>query len=238
MKRYTVVCLIILFVCGTVNSYANVIENTADIDYRYKGDYLGEYAGKYQFDINQQKALFSTAINVVFKGLQSGQIVTIKADTVDGSGSSWVSEATFKADLRGIVDLTSQSPIIGTYQKASAMGLFWSMHTNDDAKYFTINKSYVVRFTAYAANKVLTQSEVLRLSPLDMERVVKEEIRTDKFVANFYRPRKKGTYPSIIHLTGSGGGMGNLFPALLAADGFAVLSVAYFGVATLPEKLV
>jgi hypothetical protein len=61
------------------------------------------------------------------KGLQPKERVSIQASLVDGAGQPWTSQADFTADAEGIIDVSKQAPIGGSYKEVSAMGLIWSM---------------------------------------------------------------------------------------------------------------
>ncbi|MGO9606773.1 MAG: acyl-CoA thioester hydrolase/BAAT C-terminal domain-containing protein [Candidatus Binataceae bacterium] len=65
---------------------------------------------------------------------------------------------------------------------------------------------------------------------------VREEVREDGLVASFFHPAG-GPHPGIILLGGSGGGLAEDHPALLASHGYAVLSLGYFAMAGLPRDL-
>ena len=67
MRKYAVVYLVTLCFFGTVSSCAQVIDKTAHSDYRYTGEYSGEYLGSYQFDVSQQRGLYSTPGSIAFK---------------------------------------------------------------------------------------------------------------------------------------------------------------------------
>lgn len=194
--------------------------------------------GHYSFEVSQASALINAPIDVRLVGLQAGQVVNLTATTEDGDQQGWRSQASFKANAKGIVDLTQMAPISGTYDQVSAMGLFWSMRPVSGDGYFSLNKNFTVKINAHANQKLLAQIDIHRLSPLETSSVVKKQIRGDDLIANFFHPDAPGPYPSVIYLTGSGGGLANIGPALLASQGFAVLSVAYFGKGALPENLV
>jgi dienelactone hydrolase len=60
-------------------------------------------------------------------GLQPNEAVTIQGALRDGAGNQWTSQAEFLANAEGIVDVSQQAPIKGSYNDISAMGLVWSM---------------------------------------------------------------------------------------------------------------
>ena len=52
----------------------------------------------------------------------------------DGAGRWRESQASFAVGADGIVDLSTQPPVAGSYAGADAMGFLWSMRPTDDAQ--------------------------------------------------------------------------------------------------------
>jgi Acyl-CoA thioester hydrolase/BAAT N-terminal region len=59
--------------------------------------------------------------------MAGGASVTVTARAVDARGQHWRSQATFRADRHGTVDLDRAAPRAGSYQRPDGMGLFWSL---------------------------------------------------------------------------------------------------------------
>ena len=70
-------------------------------------------------------ALWDRARSIVVSRLRPGQRVTLRAQTSLPEGV-WASSATFKANSHGVVDVSRQAPLSGSYSGVSAMGLLWS----------------------------------------------------------------------------------------------------------------
>src|SRR4030095_8419665 len=68
--------------------------------------------------------------------------------------------------------------------------------------------------------------------PLGVERAL---VRTHGLVGTLFTPATRGPAPRVILLGGGEGGLHEIDGALLAAHGFAVLSLAYFGAEGLPQ---
>ena len=85
-------------------------------------------------DAQPQNALADEVVKIQVVGLAPGQTVTLKASLRDDLDQRWESYATFLSDGNGIVDVTTQAPISGTYDIADPMGLFWSMLPNVHGK--------------------------------------------------------------------------------------------------------
>src|SRR5688572_2898341 len=63
------------------------------------------------------------------------------------------------------------------------------------------------------------------------------ELRAGGLVGVLHTPDTPGPHPAVLLLEGSEGGVPEQAAALLAAEGFAALALAYFGVESLPPRL-
>ncbi len=78
-------------------------------------------------EVNPVRALADQIPKIRAIGLQANEHVTIVAELTDGAGHDWSSKAEFIADAQGVVDVSQQAPLKGSYKKVSAAGLIWSM---------------------------------------------------------------------------------------------------------------
>ncbi|WP_054707830.1 acyl-CoA thioesterase/BAAT N-terminal domain-containing protein [Bacillus sp. JCM 19041] len=69
---------------------------------------------------------FDEEIDIVVSGCDPGDEVTLKASLYDDRNELYMSEATFKVNQNGEVDLAKESPIAGTYAGVDRNGIFWS----------------------------------------------------------------------------------------------------------------
>src|SRR5579859_3509574 len=76
-------------------------------------------------------ALVDEPLTIRLCGLQPGQSVKLRARARDTGEHAWASSASFVADSKGEVDLATQRPVAGSYQRVDPMGLFWSMQSLD-----------------------------------------------------------------------------------------------------------
>jgi len=136
----------------------------------------------------------------------------------------------FVADADGAVDVARQPAQSGSYPGKDAMGLFWSMRLDDAivergpfAK--ALPTPVIVRLTAEQAGETASLEVTRRLMASGVRR---REIREDGIVATFFA-HESGARPAVIVVSGSGGGLAEDQSALLASRGYAVLSLAYFG---------
>jgi len=189
--------------------------------------------------ISPERPAIDTTLEVIVDGLPSAAAVTVRATSSDAGWRTMASCATFEADATGSVDLTSAVPTSGTYGDADPMGLLWSMspvpHAAADRPQGILPPSSLALTAELDGVAVATATvERLRL-PDDVARTV---VREHGLVGTLFHPIDDGPRPGIILLGGSEGGLHETDAALLAAHGFAVLALAYFGTDGVPAFLV
>ncbi|MBG0826015.1 acyl-CoA thioesterase/BAAT N-terminal domain-containing protein [Planomonospora sp. ID91781] len=186
-----------------------------------------------------------TPLRIRLTGLPPGGLVTVRARQHDPSGRRLAAHATYPADRRGEIDLSSQAPLSGTYDGADPMGLIWSMSDQDGTpgprvpepeSLAPVTVTLTVEAGAETGGERLAETafDRLRLPPA----VRRTEVRDHGLVGTLFHPGEGGPWPGVILLGGSEGGLHELDAALMAGHGFAVLALAYFGVEHLPPELV
>jgi len=150
----------------------------------------------------------------------------------------WESHAVFIADSSGVVDINQHPAQSSTYPGKDAMGLFWSMRLDPGVPergpfIKTMPTPVVVMITAEQPGETASIEVTRRLVGRGVRRSV---IREDRLVATFF-DHLSGPRPGVIIVSGSGGGLAEDQPALLASRGYAVLSLGYFGMEGVPEDL-
>jgi len=149
------------------------------------------------------------------------------------------SEATFRADPAGRVDLGAQRPESGSYDWIDPMGLITSMtraHGNlgDIASGVSAEHSLLIDIEA----QVDGDTERISIE----RRFVSANVRTERishpFVGQLFYTND-ATNPTVIVPTGSGGDLGACLPiaALLASHGLNALALNYFHEPGLPGSL-
>jgi dienelactone hydrolase len=189
------------------------------------------------------------------QGLLPQQQILIRAATLDDLGRRWTSQAAFRADASGIVDLALQKPISGGYAGVSPMGLFWSMRfeAQDSNKHMTFAKKDAspnrVMLEGVIGGAVVASSELLRnfqagetqTRDLKMgaEVLADGQGSSDRppIIGRLFIPPGRGPHPAVIVLSGTGGGFDLDKAAVLSRHGFATLALAYFGIPPLPTWL-
>jgi len=200
--------------------------------------------------IQPSEALIDEPVSIRLSGFEPNQEVTIKATTVGtafpdliDTGIVRESEATFKTDANGEVDLEKQAPLTGSYTDADGMGLFWSMTENparahagssDPAPTLLNAVQYHYKITAEVGGKEVAEATVIQ--DMGSASVVATDVSADGVLGQFYRPAGDGPFPAVIALVGGQGGLLRQSPKVLAAHGYAVLSLAYFNYTSPVDK--
>src|SRR5690606_1133963 len=109
------------------------------------------------------------------EGLTAGERITIASQTERAAGVIWRSQAQFEADAQGVVDLTRQAPLAGSYQEVSPMGLLWSQVPEQDncRDVFadTMAQPLITELTVTTASTTLRATLTQRLMQEGVERI-------------------------------------------------------------------
>jgi dienelactone hydrolase len=181
-------------------------------------------------------------LRIALTGFAAGQPLTLRASLSDARGRKWTSHASFVADAKGALDLTSSAPTSGSYEGIDPEGLIWSLAPLMTDATVPFEGSSIsplaVRLEAEIAGECVASAEVHRqyVTPEVDATVVRER----GLVGVLYRPRGKERVPGVMTLGGSSGGLvfAEQTAALLARHGFACLALAYFGAEGLPQHLI
>lgn len=192
-------------------------------------------------DLRPDAPALDTPLDIVLEHFPPGAEVTVRTGMRDLLGRRWAARATFLIDEDGVVEIATQAPLDGSYRQADPMGLIWSMAEDlsggivpppeDDP---LPPQALTIAAEVEGLPGIDLVIDRLRL-PLGVERAL---VRTHGLVGTLFTPASGGPHPGVILLGGGEGGLHEIDGALLAAHGFAVLSLAYFGAAGLPEALV
>lgn len=189
-------------------------------------------------DVTPSKPLYDEQVEITASGLEPGAEATVRARMPLPSGV-WESSATFEVRSDGTLDLTEQAPVRGDYEGVRPMGPFWSMSHEVEERRATREDDVdatVAAVTVELFGEPVARTEVeRRFSPENVDRV---RLDHDELVGELYRPEGERPHPTVLLVGGSEGGLPPWKPArLLAARGYAVLALAYFGTDDLPDTL-
>ncbi len=231
-----------------------------------EGQSRKEPAGNIQFEVPPNGAFIDEDIHIRLTGLSPHQKVRVHATTEDDENRRWSSDAQFRADAHGEVDLANHESTGGSYRGVASMGLFWSMRIASDCD------GNVPGARATFAKKDSMPHSVMLEAELDRSAIVSGRIdrlfrapgtvvrdailATDQKletapqsktavvrgrVGRLFLPpsanRQRSRLPAVVILSGSGGGFDLDKAAVLSRHGFATLALAYFGVPPLPRWL-
>lgn len=190
-------------------------------------------------EVTPADALIDVPRRVVVSGAAAGATITISAKT-NRAGRDWTSHASFIADASGIVDLTRDAPVSGSYAGVSPMGLIWSQLSPDgnvarELFHGDVRQPLVTLIQAQdedgrAAQAALTQH-------LMAPGVTRHDVRDHGLVGTLFLPSGPGPHPALLILNGSGGGINEPRAALYASHGYAAFALAYFKAPGLPNYI-
>lgn len=187
-------------------------------------------------------ALIDVPRRIVLHGAPAGARVTIASRTERAHGAPWSADAAFVADADGIVDLSRDAPVSGSYSGVSALGLVWSQAPVDGTSRDVfptplsalITAPLVTTLTASVGDSSVSARFTQRLAA---EGVTRREIREQGLVGTLYLPPGAGPHPAVMVLNGSGGGINEPRAALYASRGYAAFALGYFKAPGLPDYI-
>ncbi len=193
-----------------------------------------------RIDATPSDALYDEPVEIRLAAFPPHNQLTVRAAATDDLGRRWQSSAVFVTDSEGFVDLAMQVPLSGSYAVRDAMGLLWSMKLDESvverAPFVKLRPTPVaVKLSAEIDGREAASAELKRRFMATS--IAREEVRDGGLVATFFY-HEDGPRPGVILFGGSGGGLSEDMPALLAGRGFAVLSLAYFGAPGVPQFLI
>ncbi len=184
----------------------------------------------WQLEVVPADAGIDVPRRITVSGLRPGATVHLRTQTARGpAGTLWRSAIEARADDHGVLDLTRDAPVSGTYDGVAAMGLIWSQapdvegdrdHLPADAR-----DDVVTELTAEVDGVQRTATLRQRLAAPG---VTRREVRERGLVGTLYTPAGPGPHPAVVILNGSGGGANEPRAALYASHGFAAFALAYF----------
>ncbi len=186
--------------------------------------------------VEPSSALIDVARTISLTGFVPGAEVELVATLRDNLGEAWRSQARFRADDAGSVDLSNAVPLSGPWQTPSPMAVVWSMQPDPARNGPPAGPvdPLTVRLAAHGpGGQAEATFEQLFLAP----GVTRTELRDDGFVGTLFKPPGEGPHPVVVMLAGSGGGLMEARAALYAAHGYAALALGYFGVPGLPPRI-
>ncbi|MCO5970364.1 acyl-CoA thioesterase/BAAT N-terminal domain-containing protein [Actinoallomurus soli] len=192
-------------------------------------------------------SLADRPVHLKISGLSPHDTIEVGGAAQDYQGGRWHSQAVFRADGHGVVDLEHARARSGTYTGVDGMGLFWSMvppsGDADDRSFVppppNVRAACDVQITVDAHGHRLAARTLTRqwLTPGVGHQSL--TLADDKVDGDLYLPPPtRDRHPAVLLFGGSeGGNDGSFDAALLASHGYPALSLAYFRDPGLPATL-
>jgi dienelactone hydrolase len=185
--------------------------------------------------------LFDQPLHMVVTGAGSDRTVTITVRSVDGGGTAFVAQATFRSSAAGEVDVTTAPATGGSYRGVNPMGLIEAMRPASGAiaRYDWSGVPHRFEVTVSEGRSRVASGEFVRRWSAPGVAVRSESIAATGFYGQFWTPPAGGPRrPAVLEFGGSEGGLhGQLIGAALASAGYPTLDIAYFGAPGLPPTL-
>src|SRR5215207_218170 len=165
--------------------------------------------------------------------------VTITVTATDATDHRWESRNVFRTDTIGMVDISRDAPVSGSYASTDPAGSIWSMQfASEDiapSMFAAPWDQLEFTFTAGAGGETASGVAIRRWSGPG---VARSEIRGDGFVGFLFEPAGDGPHPAVALIPGTTGAqLMEPTAALLASRGYAAVVVGYMGLESLPKTL-
>ncbi len=182
--------------------------------------------------LSRSDVMLDESITIRIEGLTPAEQATLTAEARDDAGIIWQSVIQLPAPGASSLELAGVDPE-GLFTRMVPLGSKKDGLTPLFEKTTLTPISYTIRCVSGGA-----MSQVrLKRHFIDEKLIVRRPVNEGALVGSLFYPRAGGPHPIILFLSGSGGKFNEPRAALLASKGFAVFSVAYFGVDPLPKEL-
>lgn len=180
--------------------------------------------------IEPSDALIDVPRVITVDGLNPAEIVQIDTCTVRGHAVPWRSRITVQADASGVIDLSRDAPLSGSYRGVDSMGWCWSQVPDEtgarDLFPDHVQEPLHTRITVVREQGPTWEGDLVqRLAAAGVQR---HEVRDNGLVGTVFTPATPGPHPAILILNGSGGGINEPRAALWASHGFTAFALGYF----------
>ncbi len=191
-----------------------------------------------------ESRLFFQPLTVKVEGVPHGSMVQIEASYYTSRGGLARSRGTYFANEHGVVDVSEQYSIYGTYEGIEPFGLIWSAKDQDEVdeeQKWDDNEPLEITFTAKIQDsidpaKYITLEKKHR-STYRAPHVVKEKITEGALRGELYYSTEVKNPPTMLIMSGSDGGIYSTDAALFASYGYAVLALAAHNYEGRPDAL-
>jgi len=192
--------------------------------------------------VDPARALDDQVVTIRAAGLDAGERVSIRSELTDGMDHRWAAQADFTADPSGVVDLSKQAPVAGSYKDISAMGLVWSMMPAErKVELYQPPRNLAPQLIDFQLLRNGKPVAAARLEQLALAPGVRTlRVEDDGLRGVLFLPAGTDSAvprPGVLVVGGSNGGVPSRPAAWLASHGFVALALAYFHYQDLPPRL-
>jgi dienelactone hydrolase len=192
--------------------------------------------------VTPESSLFDQPVHIVVTGLDPDRTVTVRLRSADTLGHVWASQAVFRSNGSGKVDLASAPAVTGSYRGVDPMGLIDTLQPASGqatAYYWNIRTSQRFQVTVTEGGSAVAIGEFSRKGTAPGVTVTDESIAATGFFGQFWKPPTGSPpRPAVLEFGGSEGGLDEqLLGGALASAGYPTLDIAYFGEPGLPSQL-
>uniref|UniRef100_A0A8C5LZ58 Bile acid-CoA:amino acid N-acyltransferase n=1 Tax=Leptobrachium leishanense TaxID=445787 RepID=A0A8C5LZ58_9ANUR len=197
--------------------------------------------------ITPEVTLADEPVKIQVCGLPPQRLITLRAWLKDERGEIFYSQAFYKSDNEGKIDLDCTPATGGDFQGVCPMGLLWALKPITPfqrlVKREVMETPFYVHVELYI--NVISQPTPHEdpLASKVVERwyvapgIKRIKIKQGKVRGALFLPPGDGPFPGVIDIFGATGGLLEFRSSLLACRGFACLALAYFDYDDLPSFL-
>ncbi|XP_054656589.1 peroxisomal succinyl-coenzyme A thioesterase-like [Dunckerocampus dactyliophorus] len=190
--------------------------------------------------VKPTRALVDEAFKVLVENLPPGAPVTLRSLHQSEDRDYWEAYGHYISTSTGVVSVTDDLSLGGTYQGREAMGLLWSMQpvpgsrTGLRLRKMNVRSPMLVSISVYGGHVSEDFSQRPPLATVLTERwymapgVRRLDIKDRGVRGTLFIPSGPGPFPGMLDMWGGGGGLLEYRSALLASHGYASLALEYF----------
>ncbi|KAI4791478.1 hypothetical protein KUCAC02_033985 [Chaenocephalus aceratus] len=192
-----------------------------------------------KMSVQPSRGLVDEKFTVLVQNLLPGFQLTIHALHQCEDGHSWEAFAHYTADATGIVNVSQDPSLGGTYSGVEPMGLLWSLRPVPGSKTglrlrkMNVQTPMGVTISVYQGHQTEGFLDQVLLVSVVVERwymapgVRRVPITESRLTATLFLPSGPGPFPGLLDLSGGGGKLVEYRAALLASHGIASLALDY-----------
>lgn len=183
--------------------------------------------------VSPAEALLDVAREIVVTGAEPGALVTVRS-TTSRLGGAWSAQATFLADAAGTVCLDTDAPAFGDYGRVDPMAIVTSQRPEPESTggpgTTDVSAPLVTTLEAWDESDPAQRTAAELVQHQLGAGAHRREVHDDGLVGTLFTPDGPGPHPTVVVLSGSGGGIQEQRGALYASHGIQAFALGYFRV--------